>query len=215
MSIDTAGIVAVHDFPLDEECVLDLLPRVQALVLWIDQRFASRRPAWKSLIREHGKHLERVKILDADQKWRKCSGWIWREPLMRALDDVHPRIVLQPDSDEQFGPGFDADLQAFRESGRDLLLFDYEMPTSDGQWVPRCPKARHVKVIRWRPGLRFNPYRGYGRPNGQLSEMNATSRILHYCFYTPEIQAAKVARMSEGQRSKFGRREPRPCTSSA
>ena len=208
-----AGIVAVHTFPLDVECVLDLLPRVNALALWIDQRASDRRPEWKALVAKHGKHLQHAKILGADQKWRHCSGWIWREPLMRALDDIRPAYVLQPDSDEKFGPGFEADLQAFRESKRDLLFFDYDMPTDDGSWVPTIPKARHVKVIKWKPGLSFSPYRGYGKPNGQLSEAKAESKILHYCFFTAATQAAKVAEFSEARRSKFGRRlKAPPCT---
>jgi hypothetical protein len=206
VSVDVAGIVAVHSFPLDIECVLDLLPRVQALVLWIDQRASDRKPEWKALIANHGKHLQYVKFLDAGQRWRHCSGWIWREPLMRALDDIRPAYVLQPDSDEKFGPGFDADLQAFRESKRDLLFFDYAMPTDDGSWVPTVPKARHVKVIRWKPGLSFLPYRGYGKPNGQLSESKAQSKILHYCFYSAEIQRQKCDGYSPANHAKFSRR---------
>jgi hypothetical protein len=87
------------------------------------------------------------------------------------------------------------------------------MPTADHAWVPTIPRARHCKAIRWKPGLSFSPYRGYGRPNGQLSELRAQSRILHYCFFTPELQAAKVATFSEARRAKFGRRlEKAPCT---
>lgn len=210
-----AGIVAVHDFPLDVECLLDLLPRVRAITVWLDQAAAHRRPEIKQLLSEHGRHLAKTKILDSDRQWRKCSGWIWREPLMRSLDDVRPEIVLQPDSDEKFGPGFEADLQSFRESKRDLMIFDYEMPTADGAWVPTCPRARHVKVIRWRPGLSFLPYRGYGKPNGKLSEAKAESKILHYCFYTPEIQAAKIARLTQGDQIRMNRREQRPpCSTS-
>jgi hypothetical protein len=198
---------------MDLECLTDLLPRVQALVIWIDQRFASRRPEFKRLVREQGQHLHLFRILDASQKWKGCSGWIWREPLMRALDDVQPAYVLQPDSDEKFAPGFEADFRTFRESGRDLLLFDYDMPTIDGAWVPTVPAARHVKAIRWRSGLAFSPYRGYGRPNGQLSEAKAASKILHYAFFTPELQAAKVAKFSEARQAKFSRRlDKPPCT---
>jgi hypothetical protein len=204
-----AGIMAVHNFPLDVDCILDLLPRVQAMTIWLDQEAATRRTEIKRLLKEHAPHLVKAKIIDSDRKWKKCSGWIWREPLMRSLDDVRPEIVLQPDSDEKFGPGFEADLQSFRESNRDLLLFDYTMPTSDGAWVPTCPRARHVKVIRWRPGLSFTPYRGYGKPNGQLSEMRAESKILHYCFYTPEIQQVKITRMAHGDQIRMNRREQR------
>jgi len=210
VKVDIAGIVATHTFAMDTQCVLDLLPRVQALVLWIDQRAAHRRPEWKAFLAQHGRHLAHAQILDASQKWRHCSGHIWREPLMRALDDVRPNIVLQPDSDETFGSGFDEDLAAFRESKRDLLLFDYQMPTDDGSWVPKVPKARHVKVIRWRPGLRFNPYRGYGRPNGKLSEAKAKSKILHYCFYSDAIQKAKCEGYKESIRWKYSRRLPEP-----
>lgn len=208
-----AGIMAMHDFPLDVQCLLDLLPRVQTITIWLDQRSAHRRPEIKSLLHgPHGSHLVRRTIIDAAERWRRCSGWIWREPLLRSLDDIRPDYVLQPDSDETFGQGFDADLTAFSASGADLLMFDYDMPTADGMWVPRSPRARHCKVIRWRPELSFSPYRGYGKPNGRgLREVKAESRILHYCFWTPEIQAAKVARMTHGDQVRMNRREPRPC----
>lgn len=207
-----AGIMAVHLFPLDTDCLLDLLPRVQALALWLDQRAANRRAEFKALLRQHGRHLKHAIILDADRPWKKCSGWIWREPLMRALDDWRPSYVLQPDSDEQFSDGFNGDMRAFREMDRDLMLFTYYMPTADNTIVPTSPRSPHVKVIRWRPGLTFRPYRGYGRPNGKLTEMHANAPIHHYCFYTPQLQAQKVAAMTPTARAKFSRREPRPCT---
>jgi hypothetical protein len=212
-----AGIMAVHDFPMDVECILDLLPRVDTMSIWLDQRAAHRRPEIKALLHgPSGAHLERRVIIDAERPWQHCSGWIWREPLIRALDDIRPAYVLQPDSDEKFPPEFNVEFAAFRQSGRDLLMCDYQMPTADGKWVPTIPKARHCKAIRWKTGLSFTPYRGYGKPNGQLSELRATSKILHYCFYTPELQAAKVATFTEARQTKFGRRlEKPPCISSA
>lgn len=209
-----AGIMAVHTFPLDAQCITDLVPRVDALILWLDQRAKHRRAELKHLVRAHGLHLQHFRILDATQPWRHCSGWIWREPLLRALDDIRPSFVLQPDSDEQFGPGFQDDFDAFKLSGKDLLMFGYDMPTADYAVVPTSPKSRHCKVLRWRPGLSYTPYRGYGKPNGKLSEMTATSRILHYCFYTPELQTAKVARMNPRQQAKFATRHlpPPSCT---
>jgi hypothetical protein len=209
-----AGIMAVHDFPMDIECILDLLPRVDTITIWLDQRAAHRRPEIKALLHgPSGAHLERRVIIDAARPWQHCSGWIWREPLMRSLDDVKPDFVLQPDSDEKFGPDFEQDLETFPSSGADLLMFGYEMPTADGAWVPTAPRARHCKVIRWRPKLSFQPYRGYGKPNGaKLREIKAASKILHFCFWTPEIQAAKVARMTHGERVRMDRRGTQPCT---
>lgn len=209
-----AGIMALHTFQLDVYCLLDLMPRVQHLVLWLDKSAKDRRREMKQLLRDHGQHLQGAAILDADQKWKHCSGHIWREPLLRALDTVRPAYVLQPDSDETFGHGFDLDMADFRASGRDMLFFDYDMPTIDAAVVRKLPAAPHVKVFRWRDGLTFSPYRGYGRPQsdppgpGGLTAKTAThSRIQHLCFYTPELQAAKISTFSPARQRRFSLRD--------
>jgi hypothetical protein len=199
-----AGIMAMHTFSLDRHCLKDMLRRVDVAAVWLDPKAAHRRPEIKALLHNHGSHLRhRPKLIDGAQKWRKCSGWIWREPLMRALDEWRPEIVLQPDSDETFGPGFETDLSTFRASKHDLLLFNYAMPTDDQTIVPTIPMARHVKVIRWQPDLSFSPYRGYGKPNGKLLEAVATSRIQHWCFYTRALQWAKTEAMKPATRNKL------------
>jgi hypothetical protein len=53
----------------------------------------------------------------------------------------------------------------------------------------------------------------YLKMNTKLSEIKAASKILHYCFFTPELQAAKVATFSESRQTKFSRRlKSPPCT---
>jgi hypothetical protein len=205
-----AGMTTIHAFPLDVRCVLDLLPRVNALVLWFDLPHVNRRAEFEQLIATHGQHLQHVVYLQSDVPWKPST---FREPQLRALDDLRPGYVLQPDSDETFGLGFEDDFNRFRRSGQDMMLFSYDMPTIDGAWVPTQPKSRHCKAFRWLPGLSFRPYRGHAKPTGLTTEFAACSRIQHYCCYTPELQQAMLQKqtMPASQRAYWGQRI-KPCS---
>lgn len=203
-----AGMTAIHSFPLDLQLVGDLVKRVRVLVLWFDLPWHGRKPEFERLISQCGQHLEAVIYLLSKSPW---SPGTFREPQLRALDEIRPDYVLQPDSDETFGPGFETDLANFETSGRDLMLFGYDMPTEDGAWVPTQPKSPHCKVFRWRQGLAFTPYRGYAQPTGLHSVYHATSRMQHYCCWTPEIQRAMLHKstLQPSQRDYWGQRRPR------
>lgn len=201
-----AGMTTIHAFPLDLFIVLDLIRRVEALVLWFDVPHVRRRSEFEGLLHVHGQHLQHVEIIESKTPWSPST---FREPQLRALDSIRPDYVLQPDSDETFGPGFPWDFDKFRMSCRDLMMFDYDMPTSDGAIVEKQPRARHCKVFRWREGLTFNPYRGFAVPTGLHSTYAADSRIQHYCCYTPELQQQMLRKptlKTDGARKFYGKR---------
>ncbi len=206
-----AGMTDIHSFALDTELVADLARRVDVIVLLFDPRFCCRRPVFESIIAAHP-NVQHMRIIESTVAHRPQKG-IFREPKLRALDDIKPTYVLQPDSDEKFGPGFEEDFEAFRASGLDMMMFDYDMPTIDDTWVVKQPGARHCKVFRWRPGLSFRPrYRGYAKVTGLTTEFQATSRVQHYCCWTPEIQATmaqKPSIRSEEQRARYLLRKPK------
>jgi hypothetical protein len=117
--------------------------------------------------------------------------------MLRALDRICPDFVLCPDQDEIFDPdGFDDDFDDFKSSGKDGMMFYFQNPTEDGRDVPEFPTGAHMKAFRWRPGLTYGPdYAGFARVKQYSDSRNhfmASTRIRHYCFYTPEMEAAKV-----------------------
>lgn len=188
-----AGMTTIHSFPMDIECVSELLPLVDVLVLWFDLPHVGRRAEFESLVASRGQHLVQTIYIESPVPWKPST---FREPQLRALDAVKPAFVLQPDSDETFGPGFADDFAAFKASGKDIMMFGYDMPTADGATVPVQPKARHCKAFRWQPWLSFNPYRGCAKPTGLNTEFAATSHIQHYCCYTPELQALMLKKQT-------------------
>lgn len=187
----TAGLMALKDFPLAPDCFRDLCRRVDLVTLWVDRHADKRIVAATIAAKPPGCRLTTIR---SRAKWNR---WNWREEMIRSLDDVRlrPSYVLALDSDETFGDGFDSDFSDFRASGKDLMLFGYEMATADGREVPRYPRAAHCKAFRWRRGLSYQPYRGYAKPTlpggAEPTVYRAESRIRHLCFWTAEMEAEK------------------------
>lgn len=127
------------------------------------------------------------------------NSWNWRESLLRLLDDKKPDIVIQLDQDEQFQDGIMDEIKQFYKSDKVCMMFDYRMVTDDGREVEKYPSLRHCKVFKWKEGLTFYPYAGLALPTqyaNTLIEMKdkywlANTKILHYCFYTPEMEREK------------------------
>jgi len=125
------------------------------------------------------------------------NAYNWREELLRSIDDVKPELVLFPDEDEIFGLGIEDDIRRFMKSDKQQLAFNYQhpAPTVDG-WEHKkpYPSAPHIKAYKWKEGLTYIPYKkraslsNYGKLNFKL----AKSKILHYCFYTPELRKNKL-----------------------
>ncbi len=194
-----AGMTAIHDFPMDQMCVLDLMKRVDVLLLWLDPRFYHRYDELQALIDEHGEHLQASEIMYGVAHPTVRSAKYWRMVSVEALGKYEPEFVFQPDSDETFGPGFERDFARFQKSDYGMLMFTYDMPTKDGRKVYSYPRKPHCKVYRWQPGLQVaTPHNRYATADGTwLTETNARSKIQHYCFYTREYQKRKEKTITE------------------
>lgn len=173
-------------------------PRLRSLLNLVDKlylRFDGITGDWK-IYREVPKICEGKLggMFVSNTIW---NAYIWREELLRRLDDIKPELVLFPDEDEEFGPGIEEDLRRFRKSDKQQLAFNYlfPAPTEDG-WRHKkpYPSEPHIKAYKWRDGLTYIPYKkraslsNYGKFHYKL----AKSEILHYCFYTHELRKNKL-----------------------
>jgi hypothetical protein len=183
-------MVALKDFTLAPRCMAALIPHIDVLTLWLDREADESIVAATLAVVPSSLRVRRIK---ATVKWGR---WNWREALLRSLDDVQPAYVLQPDSDEMFGEGFADEFARFRKSGADLMMMRAQMVTADARPIPLYPAARHCKVFRWLPGLRFQPYRGYARPTWPAGveprAWAAETPFLHLCHFTRDLQRRKI-----------------------
>ena len=184
-----AGLVAITDFKLAPKLVGDLAQHCDFMVLRLDERVGNKR-IFDRCVKEAKKRAEIVVPYSEDIEYNE---WNWRESLVRRLDNLRPDYVLFPDQDEQFGKGLVDDLEVFQHSMANQLEFFYTMETKDGAKVPLYPHDRHCKVFRWMPGINYQPYRSFARPNHPNNGhgMLAKSRIHHYCFWDKECRADK------------------------
>ena len=132
-------------------------------------------------------------LILGQSRWNRYN---WRESMLREItvQGLKPTIVLTPDQDEKFGPGIHDDLKMLMASGRSALMFQFQMMTCDGASVPLYPRLSHMKAFKWRPDLTYRPYRTCAQVRnycGREHKMRATSRIQHYCFYTPELRVQR------------------------
>ena len=149
-----------------------------------------------------------VYVKRSSERWNQ---WKWREEMVRMLDQLpEVDVVLSLDEDEAFGVGFHQDLRNFINSDKNYAMMGYEkpMPSKNGfmdQYDRVYPAASHCKMYKFRPGLTFNPYRGYAKPTNFVHEspFAAQSKILHYCFYD---QACRDTR--KGAFEKYILRKP-------
>jgi len=185
------GLMALCRFPYYDSCLRGLLRLVDKVYLRFDGVVGDIK-IYQSIENICGDKLGDVYV--SDSEW---NAFIWREELLRMLDGVKPELVLFPDEDEVFGPGIENDLRRFRKSDRQQLAFNYQhpAPTIDG-WKHKkpYPSEPHIKAYKWKPGLTYIPYKkraslsNYGKFNYKM----AKSKILHYCFYTPELREKKL-----------------------
>lgn len=188
-----AGIMALAPdlFAPWRSSLFDLAERVDVLVLWVDAANLGEFNL-QAVLEAYGSKI--AKIIVSTELWNR---WNWREDMLRALDRIEPDFVLCPDQDEIFDPDhFDADFAAFRSSGKDGMMFHFDNPTEDDRSVPEFPTGAHMKAFRWRPGLSYGPeYAGFARVRQYVRsshQYQASTRIRHFCFYTPDLEAAKV-----------------------
>lgn len=178
-------------FPLWEQCLASLRDKCDALYLRFDSRTGD--PAvLDALPAVCGGKLKDVLV--SKTKWNR---WNWREEMIRMLDGVKPDMVLAPDQDEEFGPGLLDELYLLAASSHNALMFAYRVPppTADGfrVWQP-WPRGAHMKAYKWRRRLTYRPYKSYAKVTNYAARKHwrmASTQILHYAFYTPELRAAR------------------------
>jgi hypothetical protein len=186
--LKVVGLMAIHNFLMSPNNVVALSKHVDCLVLRFDALHGDSE-VWKKCVDSVNGSCHLV-TFESLIKWNR---WNWREELIRKLDSIQPNYVLTLDEDETFGPDFKKDFDKFRESDKNLMMFDYEMITKDERQVKKYPAARHCKVFRWENGINYSPYRGYALPNLESPSIYfAQSKIQHWCFYTKEMEQNKV-----------------------
>lgn len=175
------------EFPLWRECLASLRDLSDKLIVRWDIRTSS--VAVKDAIPGVcGGKL--ASLIVGTSPWNRSN---WRESMLREIDTLKlaPILVLTPDQDEQFGPSIRSDLKRLLESGRQSLMFRYEMMTDDGVGVPVYPRNPHMKAWKWTPGLSYNPYLGNAQVRnyaGRKHQLAAESKMRHYCYFTPELR---------------------------
>ena len=191
MKIAAILAVAPRLFPLWNKAIESIVDQADAIHVWLDQ---DTEPSIEPILAAAD-----IKVIRADEPY---SSGGWREKLIRSLDDVKPDVVLQPDHDETFEPTIHQELTEFLASNKDAIMFSYRapMPTCDNRVVFKgraYPPAPHMLGFRWKPGLTFRPYCGYCQvtnyANNPAIVWKARTKVLHYCMWTPEMEAKKTA----------------------
>jgi len=185
------GLMALCRFQYYNKCLCDLLGLVDKVYLRFDGIVGDKKII-EAIPGICGNKLGGIYI--SASNW---NAFVWREELLRMLDDVKPDLVLFPDEDESFGSGIEDDLRRLKKSNKQQLAFNYAYPAPsvDG-WKHKkpYPSKPHIKAYKWKPGLTYIPYKkraslsNYGKFNYKM----AKSKILHYCFYTPELRKSKL-----------------------
>lgn len=201
-----AGIMALCRFPYWEKCLNDLLGLVDVVYLRFDG-ITGNKSIYSNIPKVCKGKLGDIYV--SSSEW---NAFVWREELIRMLDEVKPDIVLFPDEDESFGKGIEKDIKKFKESRYQQLAFNYAYPAPsiDGwKWRKPYPANPHVKCFKWRGNLTFIPYKKRARLSnyGKWNYMMAKSKILHYCFYTPELRKNKL--WNGPQKKKWFKEEKR------
>lgn len=185
-----AGIVAINDFPMAPRMIRELKKLVDILVLRFDE-VNGDTDIWLQCI--EAASGTKLITFTSDIKWNR---WNWREELLRELDDEKPDIILSPDEDETFHEDFLIDLKKFMVSSDDIMMFSYKMITDDGRHVMKYPNPRHCKAYKWVEGIGYKPYKYCAKPTlpGDREPVRyiAEYPMLHYCFYTKELEESKV-----------------------
>jgi len=153
------GCMAVHNFSLAHYMAFALSLYCDKVILRFDSVNGDKR-VFKRCMEAIPEH--KLVSFTSKQGWNR---WNWREELTEAAGEYKPEIILFPDSDECFSPGFEFDLEDFRKSEAGMLMFKTQMVTQDGRIVSIYPKERHCKVFKWEKGVNFQPYQKFARPN--------------------------------------------------
>lgn len=186
------GTVATNGFPMLPQTLMSLDKHCHKIIVRLDPNMTGFQ---KDQIREcvHAAVNSKAEVFNGVATWNRSR---WRDELMAQAGRHKPEVVLNLDHDEVFDEDFDLDLVSFYESKAKMMRFGYSMMTIDNRAVPLYPRGPHFKAYRWAKGINFSPYRGFARANYSTDEtpdiLIAKSRILHYCFFTRQMEETKV-----------------------
>jgi hypothetical protein len=186
------GQMALCRFPLWERCLESLADKVDELYLRFDGRNGDPE-IYNSLDDVCGDKLKEVFV--SESRW---NAWNWREEMIRMLDDVRPDMVLSHDEDEEVELSIFDDIKKFEKSDYKQMALAYKLPMPteknyDLGLNKPFPSKPHVMVIKWKPGLTFNPYMSRNRITQYGKKyMLGKAKILHYCYYTLELRELKL-----------------------
>ena len=193
--IETIGLMAVSDYMYAPEMAARMKNYCDEMIYRFDVLTGDY-----NVIRRCVNAVPDAGVIVSVEKWNR---WNWRQELLdAAVEGYEFDYVLFLDSDEAFENYQQAvaDIDAFKKSGADFMMFDYEMIVDDYRKPKKYPGCRHCKLYRYRPGMSYRPYQGYARPtiicqqSGRIIQpkvYNAQVRIGHYCFYTAEMERKK------------------------
>jgi len=180
----------------------------------------SRFPYWKDTVKALMEHCDKVyfrfdghngdpEIVNEIEElcgdklgvFFTTQGWNvpqWREECLKLVAQDEPTVVLCPDQDEAFGEGFAEELKAFIVSEKKAMMFHYNpLATNDGRMVNGgvpYPEKPHMKAFKWQKGLSYFPYHGDGKLSRYFNSAchwEATTKINHFCCFTPTMQEMK------------------------
>lgn len=201
------GMMAIADCPITIASVIKLSKLVDYLILRYDIVQGNRRDGaggrlYSALFRRLD--LFNVPVCHFDATTGYKGGKFWREEMLEKAHELEPELVFLFDSDEimEDENGFWQDVEKFRGSQCDVLMFRNIMATSDGRNVPHAAKAPHCKVFKWMPGISFfrqtQSYVGGGGcgvpcfPKAKYRMQIAETNIMHYSMFTPEMESDKL-----------------------
>lgn len=151
---------------------------------------------------------EVTKIRTTDYVHHNFNADVWREQLLRLLDDIQPDIVIALDSDEVFESveKILAEIGQFWVSDCMAMMCRFNPCLSNnGRTLPIYPSKPHMKIFKWIPNLSFVPYCGYAQvtqyANGKVPVWKCETKINHYCMWTREMEEAKRKEVKE----RYGR----------
>jgi hypothetical protein len=185
-----AGLMAITDFKLAPEMVKDVSQFCDYMVLRYDKNTRNKK-IFNKCVKVAEKNN---RFVIAYSEGGDYNEWNWRESLVRKLDVTKPDYVIFLDQDEKLEEGFaEIDLEDWQHSTATRMEFMYEMVTKDGVEVPVYPYRRHCKVFKWHPGINYQPYQCFARPNMKdEGAFLAKTRIKHYCFFDKECRRGKM-----------------------
>jgi len=193
----TAGLMAIYRFPYAAYTAQQLGRLCDKVYLRFDNKGDRAILDQVEAVLEQDDKLGGIIASDAEWNWH-----VFRQELIRTLDDVAPALVLFPDEDEVFPAAqMRADIAGFTASDKRGMMFGYHapMPTDDGAllfdglaYPTGRQNSRLMKAYKWQAGLTYLPYHGYTRVTNYIDPAcyyTAETEILHYSHWTAELRA--------------------------